>query len=121
MLARPDPVPGELALFAIPLDENGFVDWLIDAKPGDTLVYYRGHLSHDRMPSTKVLDDLRRRRLADVANRVLAAEAQGLVMPVQRRVGRNEWLYLAIRTQGALRPTHNHKPSASSVRSLAHV
>ena len=45
MLARPDPLP----LFAIPLDENGFVDWLIDAKPGDTLVYYRGHLSHDRM------------------------------------------------------------------------
>ena len=45
MLARPDRLP----LFAIPLDENGFVDWLIDAKPGDTLVYYRGHLSHDRM------------------------------------------------------------------------
>ena len=117
MLARPDPLP----LFAIPLDENGFVDWLIDAKPGDTLVYYRGHLSHDRMPSTKVLDDRRRRRLAEVATRVLAAEAQGLVMPVQRRIDRNEWLYIAIRTHGPLRTAHNHKPSASSARSLAHV
>lgn len=117
MLARPDPLP----LFAIPFDENGFVDWLIDAKPGDTLVYYRGHLSHDRMPSAKVLDDPRRRRLADVANRVLASETQGLVMPVQRRVTRNEWLYLAIRTHGPLRSTHNHKPSASSARSFAHV
>ena len=121
MLARPDPASDLLPLFAIPVDENGFVDWLIDAKPGDTLVYYQGHLSHDRMPSTRVLNDPRRRKLAEVANRVLAAEAQGLVMPVQRRVGRNEWLYLAIRTHGPLRTTHNHKPSASSARSLAHV
>ena len=121
MLARPDPTLDPLPLFAVPLDENGFVDWLIDAKPGDTLVYYRGHLSHDRMPSTKVLDDPRRRKLVDVANRVLAAESQGLVMPVQRRIGRNEWLYLAIRTHGPLRTTHNHKSSASSARSLAHV
>ena len=121
MLARPDPILNHVALFAIPLDENGFVDWLIDARPGDTLVYYRGHLSHDRMPSTRVLDDPCRRNLAEVANRVLAAEAQGLVMPVQRRVGRNEWLYLAIRTHGPLRTPHNHKPSASSARSLAHV
>ena len=117
MLARPDPLP----LFAIPLDENGFVDWLIDAKPGDTLVYYRGHLSHDRMPSTKVFDDPRRRKLVDVATRVLAAEAQGLVMPVQRRTGRNEWFYLAIRTRGPMRTTHTHKSATSSPRSLAHV
>ena len=121
MLARPDPTLNPLPLFAIPLDENGFVDWLIDAKPSETLVYYRGHLSHDRMPSVSPLTDLTRRKLAEVANRVLVAEAQGLVMPVQRRVGRNEWLYLAIRTQGPLRTTHNHKPSASSARSLTHV
>ena len=117
MLARPDP----LLLFAIPLDENGFVDWLIDAKPGDTLVYYRGHLSHDRMPSVSPLTDLHRRKLAEVAQRVLAAETQGLVMPVQRRAGPHEWLYLAIRTQGPLRTTHNHKPSATSARSFSHV
>lgn len=121
MLARPDPGPQPLPLFSIPFDENGFVDWLIDAKPGDALAYYRGHLSHDRMASVKVLDDRRRRRLADVANRVLVAEAQGLVMPVQRRVGRNEWLYLAIRTQGSLRSPHNPKPSPSLSRSLHHA
>ena len=63
----------------------------------------------------------RRRKLADVANRVLVAETQGLVMPVQRRVARNEWLYLAIRTRGPLRTTHTHRPAASSTRSLAHV
>ena len=84
----PVPTAPTLPLFAIPVDENGFVDWLIDAKPGDTLVYYRGHLSHDRMPSTQGPRRYsQRRKLADVANRVLAAESQGLVMPVQRRVG----------------------------------
>ncbi len=121
MLARPDPAFDPLPLFAIPVDENGFVDWLIDARPGDTLVYYRGHLSHDRMPSVSPLADPQRRRLAEVANRVLVAEAQGLIMPVQRRAGPHEWLYLAIRTHGPLRTTHNHKSSTSSARSFSHV
>lgn len=121
MLARPDPTLKPVQVFGIPLDENGFVDWLIDAEPGDTLIYYRGHLSHDRMPSTKVFDDLRRRKLTDLANRVLAAEAQGLVMPVQRRVGKHEWLYLAIRTRGGLRPPQNQNPTAAFARSAAHA
>lgn len=117
MLARPDPLP----LFAIPLDENGFVDWLIDSEPGDVLVYYRGHLSRERMPSVKTLDDVQRRKLAAVASRVLTAEHHGLVMPVQRRVRENEWLYLAIRTRGPVRSTHNHKSSTQVVRSLQHA
>jgi hypothetical protein len=107
--------------FSIPLDENGFVDWLIDSEPGDTLVYYRGHLSRERMPSVKTLDDASRRKLAAVANRVLAAEAQGLVMPVQRRVRENEWLYLAIRTRGPMRSTHKSSPTTPHARSFAHV
>ena len=118
--------PGYLAAttvpcFSIPLDENGFVDWLIDSEPGDTLVYYRGHLSRERMPSVKTLDDASRRKLAAVANRVLAAEAQGLVMPVQRRVRENEWLYLAIRTRGPMRSTHKSASTAPHARSFAHV
>jgi len=42
-------------------------------------------------------------------------------MPVQRRAGRNEWFYLAIRTQGPLRATRNPKSSEPSARSFAHV
>lgn len=38
----------------IPLDENGFVDWLIDAQVGAGAAYYRGSLAHDRCESTKV-------------------------------------------------------------------
>jgi hypothetical protein len=45
-----------IARFEVPIDENGFVDWLIDAEPGNAIAYYRGHLAHDRMPSSKVLD-----------------------------------------------------------------
>jgi hypothetical protein len=121
MLARPELHAPTVQCFSVPVDENGFVDWLIDAAPGDTLIYYRGHLSHDRMPSAKLHNDIQRRKLGAVASRVLVAESQGLVMPVQRRVGNNDWLYLAIRTRGALSSTHNHKPSLSAARSLHHA
>jgi hypothetical protein len=121
MLARPNLSASSVQCFSIPVDENGFVDWLIDAQPGDTLIYYRGHLSHDRMPSAKIHNDIQRRKLGAVASRVLVAETQGLVIPVQRRVATNDWLYLAIRTRGALSTTHNHKPSKTSARSLHHA
>jgi hypothetical protein len=73
------------------------------------------------MPSAGALGEFARRGLSDVANRVLAAEAQGLVMPVQRRLGQNDWLYLAIRRRGALRVPRHHQSPLSSARSLQHV
>lgn len=122
MLARPDHVPRQYvpALSAI-VEENGFVDWLIDAEPGETLVYYRGHLSHDRMPSVSGLTDLDRRKLSDVASRVLSTESMGLVIPVQRRVGEHDWLYLAVRTRGALLSTRKAKATNSHARRLQHA
>jgi hypothetical protein len=88
-----------IARFAVPLDENGFVDWLTDASPGDKLVYYRGHLGHDRMPSAKVLDRQARVELHALATRVMVTAAQGLVLPVQKRVGPEDWLYIAVKAQ----------------------
>jgi hypothetical protein len=85
--------------FAVPIDENGFVDWLIDASPGDKLVYYRGHLGHDRMPSAKVLDRQARVELHALATRVMVTAAQRLVLPVQRRIGPEDWLYIAVKAQ----------------------
>ena len=35
MLARPDLSVPTVHCFSIPVDENGFVDWLIDAQPGE--------------------------------------------------------------------------------------
>ena len=122
MLARPDHVPRHYvpALSAI-VEENGFVDWLIDAEPGEALVYYRGHLSHDRMPSVTGLTDHDRRKLSDVANRVLSTESMGLVIPVQRRVGDHDWLYLAVRTRGALLATRKTTSPNTQTRRLQHA
>ena len=83
--------------FAVPFDENTFVDWLIDAAPGDRAVYYRGHLGFDRMPSAKLLDRPTRANLNAVATRVMVAASQGLVVPVQKRIGTEDFLYLAVK------------------------
>jgi hypothetical protein len=92
-----------LTLFDIPIDENGFVDWLIDAEPGAMLVYYRGHLAHDRMASTEVHDPLDRVRLNRLASRVMRASDDGLVLLVQKRLAQGDALYIAIRAQGGLK------------------
>lgn len=83
--------------FAVPFDENTFVDWLIDANPGDRAVYYRGHLGFDRMPSANVLDRATRANLHAVATRVMVASSQGLVIPVQKRIGTEDYLYFAVK------------------------
>src|SRR3954465_12777620 len=80
-------IPALIPRFAVPLDENGLVDRLIDAEPGDRVAYYRGHLGHDRAPSAKVLDRDLRAKLHAVANRVMVLAGQGLVIPVQQRIG----------------------------------
>jgi hypothetical protein len=83
--------------FTVPFDENTFVDWLIDANPGDRAVYYRGHLGFDRMPSANVHDRPTRANLHAVAARVMAAASQGLIIPVQKRIGTEDYLYLAVK------------------------
>jgi hypothetical protein len=82
----------------IPLDENGFVDWLIDAQAGTGAAYYRGNLAYDRCECTKVHTPEKRRRLITIARRVLAAEANGQVRLVQRRISESDYVYLAVRT-----------------------
>lgn len=105
--------------FAAPFDENTFVDWLIDAEPGDRAVYYRGHLGFDRMPSANVLDRPTRANLHAVATRVMVAAGQGLVMPVQKRIGDEDYLYLAVKTRpGRLGQCRSAEPSRLSLASL---
>lgn len=86
-----------IAKCAVPLDENAFVDWLIDANPGDKIAYYRGHLGYDRMPSANVLDRQSRAVLHAVATRVMIAASQGLVLPVQKRIAPEDCLYIAVK------------------------
>jgi hypothetical protein len=83
--------------FAVPLDENGFVDWLVDAEPGDRVIYYRGHLGFDRMPSANMLDRPTRINLQTVSARVMVTAGQELVIPVQKRLGPEDYLYIAVK------------------------
>lgn len=85
--------------FTMPVDENGFVDWLIDANPGDRLAYYRGHLVHDRVPSGKVLGPRERANLNAVARRIMTLAGEGLVIPVQKRTGPEDFLYIAVKAR----------------------
>src|SRR4051812_16867406 len=87
---------------AIPLDENGFVDWIVDAQSNDCVGYYRGHLGLDRCEAAAVLCPVECRRLIAVSRRVMVAADQGLVFPVQKRLGPHDYVYLAVRAFGRL-------------------
>ena len=99
--------------FAIPFDENGFVDWIVDAQADDCIVYYRGHLGRDRFESTKILSGADCRRLIAVADRVMVATDQGLVFPLQKRLGEHDFLYLAVRATGRLNVPSLNAPYAA--------
>jgi hypothetical protein len=118
MLKIPDRQPQPLPCFAVPFDENRLVDWLVDAEPGDTIAYYRGHLAHDRLPSRSVVREKERRKLTELADRIMVASDQGLLMPVQRRVGAHEWVYLAVRTSDTMRLSARSKAGIRPGRRL---
>lgn len=82
--------------------------WVSDAQPGDSLVYYRGHLSHDRARVARVYTDEPRWRLDWLARRALVLNANGWIDLVQRRRGPAVWDYIAIKRRAA--------PPASAMR-----
>jgi hypothetical protein len=58
-----------------------FLEWAINAKPGDRFEYHRG-------------ENLKACSYADVVSR---AAYQGIVFLCQKRVGRGDFIYLAVR------------------------
>jgi hypothetical protein len=99
-LDRPAP---PLAMHEARFDENGFVDWLVRAEAGEAIAYYRGHLVYDRYPSAEIHSREARADLEALADRVMAAAEQGLVHPVQKRIGAGDFLYIAVRSSGRVR------------------
>lgn len=99
------PASGSLSAAASQLvvDENGFCDWLVDAMPGATLAYYRGHLGRDRMPSAKVLAEPLRRQVVEMAGRVHQAAVEKRIYLLQRRHGENDYSYVAIKAGQKIR------------------
>ncbi|WP_157928843.1 hypothetical protein [Pararhizobium haloflavum] len=80
------------------MSEVEFCAWVAAAAPGDFVVYYRGHLSHDRTKSAKVHTDIARRRLSTLAGRALSLAEDGVVHLVQQRTGLvGEWAYIAVK------------------------
>jgi len=110
----------QLELHQIPRDENAFVDWLVDAKHGDKLAYYRGHLAFDRDPLQSGLGEFRRLKLNHLVDRVMETCERKHVLIVQRRIAKDDWLYLAIRSEEPLVTRRRSAPKLEA-RSLSHV
>jgi len=73
-----------------------FRAWLAQAEPGQLVEYHRGLLIWDRSPKSE-LDSRERRGLRTVADAALQAAAKGLVHLVQRRRGKLDFSYLAVK------------------------
>jgi hypothetical protein len=81
------------------LDEIAFCAWVAQALPGDSIVYYRGHLGDDRMPIARVYPERICRQLAALAGRALALAEDGWIILVQRRLGSADWAYTAVKAR----------------------
>jgi hypothetical protein len=78
------------------ISEIELCEWLGQAGTGDTLVYHRGSLAHDRSQSTSRLSRQDRNELAKVASRALAVAEAGLADLAQRRFGPGRYEYMII-------------------------
>jgi hypothetical protein len=87
-----------------PVDQPGsgqlpaaqFRAWLAQAEPGQLIEYHRGHLLWDRSPEPS-LEGHERRTLRRAADAALEAAGNGLVHLVQRRRGKFDFSYLAVK------------------------
>lgn len=94
--------PDLLAYQRIAFDHNGIVDWLVEAAPGDICAYYRGTLAYDRDAEKSKLGQNKRRQLRHLADHLLQSSDLGLVYLLQRRLGVDDSLYLAVRSSADL-------------------
>lgn len=77
-----------------------FEAWVASASPGDTYVYYQGFLCHDRSYTVwvgRVQETLYNEPTHSVGLAAKAAYEAGKVHLLQRRVGPEDFEYLAIR------------------------
>ena len=87
-------------------NEPEFCAWLGNAMPGDACEYHRGFLVCDRYPDKENLRRQESNRIGALADRVSSLAAQGLVCLTQRRIGPEDFSYLAIK---AIRPTSRQR------------
>lgn len=79
-------------------DADRFCDWLASALPGDRIEYHRGFLSMDRTAATRRLPEPSRRHLEQLAGVVLEFAQNRRVHLIQRRLGDDQYSYIAVKT-----------------------
>jgi hypothetical protein len=89
--------------------------WVADAKPGDRIIYYRGHLSRDRMMHSEGYAEPVRRKISELGNAAWSLGDENWLHLIQRRIGIGAWEYIAVRQ--AERP--KQKPVYRIIQSLA--
>jgi hypothetical protein len=80
--------------------------WVADAKPGDRIVYYTGHLSRDRLPHRGGYSEPVQRKIGELGNAAWMLGEENWLHLVQRRVSYGCWDYIAVRKAeaGKLKP-----------------
>lgn len=71
--------------------------WVSDARPGDRIVYYTGHLSRDRLPHNEGYSEAIRRKIGELGNAAWMLGDENWVHLVQRRVSYGYWAYIVVR------------------------
>jgi len=99
MLHRDNWATGQVAAYCAtvwpqPFTEIEFCAWLGQATPGDRLVYHRGFLGIDATATT--VPEEERLQLETLATAAYRAFEAGFVDLVQRRLGVNDFAYIAI-------------------------
>jgi hypothetical protein len=82
--------------------------WVADAKSGDSITYYTGHLSRDRLPHKYGYSDAIRRKINELGNAAWMLGDENWLHLVQRRVSYGCWDYIAVRKAEApkLKPVY---------------
>jgi hypothetical protein len=82
--------------------------WVADARPGDRIVYYTGHLSRDRLAHRGGYSEPLRRKIGELGNAAWMLGDENWVHLVQRRVSYGCWDYIAVRKAeaGKMKPVH---------------
>ena len=71
--------------------------WVADARSGDSITYYTGHLSRDRLAHREGYSEPVRRKIGELGNAAWMLGAENWVHLIQRRVAMGCWEYIAVR------------------------
>jgi len=71
--------------------------WVVDAQPGDSLVYHTGHLGRDREMHSEGYEEPVRRKIGELGNAAWMLCEENWIHLVQRRVSYGHWDYIAVR------------------------